>query len=330
MENNIIITGATGYIGGHVALKFKQEGYRVIGIDRTVTIPAAVEYLDEFLCTDYADIVDTCAALNNSTAIIHCAGTSLVGPSLTDPGEYYNNNTAKTNKMLNWLARKGWCGSIIFSSSAAIYGNNPASPLPESAAWKVLPMNPYGWSKLLTEQILQDHCTAHGFRGIALRYFNAAGCDPQGRLGCVKDGTHLITKIANAALTGTELIINGNDYRTRDGTCIRDYIHVTDLADAHYRAVKHAEESMREHAFVSFNVGTGIGLSNKEVLDQFELSSETSITWRYGPRREGDPDILVSDPSHFKITTGWEARHSDIDSLSITTFNWMKKTYYNV
>lgn len=330
MENNIIITGATGYIGGHVAQRFKQAGYRVIGIDRTVTIPATVEYLDEFLCTDYADVVDTCAALNNSTAIIHCAGTSLVGPSLSDPGEYYENNTAKTNKMLNWLAKKGWCGSVIFSSSAAIYGSNTNCPLTETSAYAWLPINPYGWSKLMTEQVLEDHCRAHGFRGVALRYFNAAGCDLSGKLGCVKDGTHLVTRLVNGALSNTEVVINGNDYATKDGTCVRDYIHVTDLAEAHFLAVKYAEESMRESQFKAYNVGAGIGYSNKEVLDEVIALTGNQLQWRYGPRREGDPDELVSSTSEFRAATGWEANHSNIDCIVNSTWDWMKKTYYNV
>ena len=328
MSKTIIITGAAGYVGGHTALRFKEAGYTVIGVDRAITIPAAIEHLDEFLCTDFVDIVDYCAPLREASAIIHCAGTSLVGPSLTNPGEYYNNNTAKTNRMLDWLAGKGWTGSIIFSSSAAIYGNYAHCPIAESSAYKSTPINPYGWSKLMTERVIADHCNAHGFRGISLRYFNAAGCDPEGRMGCAQDGTHLVTRIVDGTLSGDEIVIFGNDYDTRDGTCVRDYIHVSDLADAHLEAVCLAE-GMKTGEHRSYNLGTGRGYSNREVLEQVAAYAGTKLNWRFGPRREGDPDQLYADPRRFMQDTAWRPSHSSIADIASTTFNWMKKTYYN-
>ena len=328
MSKTIIITGAAGYVGGHTALRFKQAGYTVIGVDRQVTIPAAVEHLDEFLCTDFVDIVDYCAPLREADAIIHCAGTSLVGPSMANPGEYYNNNTAKTNRMLTWLASKGWSGSIVFSSSAAVYGNHAVCPIGESATYKSTPINPYGWSKLMTERVIADHCRAHGFRGISLRYFNAAGCDPEGHMGCVKDGTHLVTRIVNGTLSGEEIVINGNDYDTRDGTCVRDYVHVSDLASAHLEAVCLAA-GLHPGEHRSYNLGTGRGLTNKEVLEQVADYAGTRLNWRFGPRRDGDPDQLYADPRRFMQDTGWKPEHSSIADIASTTFNWMKKTYYN-
>ena len=328
MSKTIIITGATGYVGGHTALRFKQAGYTVIGVDRAVTIPAAVEFLDEFLCTDFVDIVDYCAPLREAGAIIHCAGTSLVAPSLKNPGKYYNNNTSKTNRMLDWLGTKGWSGSVIFSSSAAVYGNYAACPISEGSIYKSTPINPYGWSKLMTERVIADHCLAHGFRGISLRYFNAAGCDPEGGMGCVKDGTHLVTRVVDCTLSGEEIVINGNDYDTRDGTCVRDYIHVTDLADAHLEAVCLAESFKRgEHR--SYNLGTGRGLTNLEIVQQVEAYAGRKLKWRYGPRRAGDPDQLYADPRRFMQDTSWKPRHSSIGDITSTTYKWMKKTYYN-
>lgn len=328
MSKTIIITGATGYVGGHTALRFKQAGYTVIGVDRQITIPAAVEYLDEFLCTDFVDIVDYCAPLREAGAIIHCAGTSLVGPSLTDPGEYYNNNTAKTNRMLNWLGAKGWSGNIIFSSSSAVYGNNALCPISEGAIYSSLPISPYGWSKLMTERVIADHCHAYGFRAISLRYFNAAGCDMQGRLGCVKDGTHLVTRVVDSILGGTQVIINGNDYNTRDGTCIRDYIHVSDVADAHLEAVCLAEGlPAGEHR--AYNIGTGRGYTNHEVLEQLLALAGHDVPWSFGPRREGDADELASDPRKFMQDTAWRPQHSSIGDIATSTWQWMKKTYYN-
>ena len=328
MSKTIIITGATGYVGGHTALRFKEAGYTVIGVDRRITIPAAVEFLDEFLCIDFADIVDYCAQLREAGAIIHCAGTSLVGPSIADPGEYYNNNTSKTNRMLNWLSIKGWKGSIIFSSSAAIYGNFARCPIGESAVYSSLPVSPYGWSKLMIERVLADHCHAHGFRGISLRYFNAAGCDPQSRMGSERNGTHLFTRIIDNVLSGTEIVINGNDYDTRDGTCVRDYIHVTDLAEAHLEAVCLAE-SLKPGEHRSYNLGAGRGYTNMEVLRQVEDYAGTKLNWRYGPRRAGDPDQLYADPKKFIQDTTWHPKHSSIAEIASTTFNWFKKTYYN-
>ena len=329
MSKTIVITGAAGYVGGHTALRFKQAGYTVIGVDRQITIPAAIEHLDEFLCTDFVDIVDYCAPLREAGAIIHCAGTSLVGPSLKNPGEYYNNNTAKTNRMLDWLASKSWSGSIIFSSSAAVYGNNALCPISESSTYKSTPINPYGWSKLMTERVIADHCHAHGFRGISLRYFNAAGCDPEGKMGCVQDGTHLITRVVNGTLSGNEIVINGNDYDTRDGTCVRDYVHVTDLANAHLEAVCLAE-GLKPGAHRSYNLGTGRGFTNLEILQQVEAYAGHKLKWRYGPRREGDPDQLYADPRRFVQDTGWKPLHSSIGDITSTTYNWMKNTYYNV
>ena len=328
MSRTVIVTGATGYVGGHTAMKLKEAGCTVIGIDRKITIPAAVEFLDEFLMTDFADVVDTCAALREAQAIIHCAGTSLVGPSLTDPGEYYDNNAAKTNRMLDWLHNAGWKGAVIFSSSAAIYGNDAVCPISETAAWKSLPINPYGWSKLVTERFLYDHCRAHQFKGISLRYFNAAGCDPDGRMGCVKDGTHLVTRVVNGVLSGEEIVINGNDYETRDGTCIRDYVHVNDIAEAHIEAMLMSEK-MQHGEYRSYNIGTGKGYSNLEILKQVEDLAGHKLFWRYGPRRAGDPDRLFSNPRKFMQDTTWSPQHSSVGDLAQTTWNWMKKTYYN-
>jgi len=328
MSKTIVITGAAGYVGGHTALRFKQAGYTVIGVDRQITIPAAVEHLDEFLCTDFVDIVDYCAPLREADAIIHCAGTSLVGPSIENPGEYYNNNVSKTNRMLDWLASKGWSGSIVFSSSAAVYGNNANSPINESAIYSSVPINPYGWSKLMAERVIADHCQAHGIRGIALRYFNAAGCDPGGGMGCLKDGTHLFPRIINSVLSGQKIIINGNDYETRDGTCVRDYVHVSDIASAHLEAVCLAQ-SFKSSEFRAYNIGTGIGFTNLEVLEQIQAFAGVDINFGFGPRRSGDPAELVADPRHFVQDTGWEPTLSRTGDIARTTWEWMKNTYYN-
>jgi UDP-arabinose 4-epimerase len=328
MSRTVVVTGATGYVGGHTAMKLKDAGFTVIGVDRQITIPAAMEFLDEFCMTDFVDIVSTCASVRKANSIIHCAGTSLVGPSIKNPGEYYDNNAAKTNRMLTSLNQAGWSGSIIFSSSAAIYGNDAVCPIPETSAWKSFPINPYGWSKLIAERFIYDSCRAHKFKGISLRYFNAAGCDVDGRMGCIRDGTHLITRVIKGVLSGEEIIINGNDYNTRDGTCVRDYVHVSDIAEAHIEAVLLAEK-MEDGEYRTYNIGTGKSFSNLDVVKQITDLAGHKLFWRYGARREGDPDSLYSDPRKFMQDTTWNPQLSGLGDIAQTTWNWMKKTYYN-
>lgn len=329
MTKPIIITGAAGYIGGHTALELKRHGHTVIGIDRAVTIPAAVEFLDEFICMDFADVTDYCAQLRHVDTIIHCAGTNLVEPSVTDPGEYYNNNVAKTNRMLDWLGRKKWPGTVIFSSSAAIYGN-ARSPIAESAVYSARPQSPYGWSKLMVEQILHDHCQAHGLKGISLRYFNAAGADPQSQMGPAQNGTHLINRVIEAVCKNTmsEFVINGADYDTRDGTCMRDFIHVTDVALAHLAAIKFSEH-MPKAQHRCYNIGTGTAFTVKEVLQAVTNFAGVTFQAKLGTRRSGDTDRLFADPTRFIYDTNWKPQHSDLAEIARTTYAWMKKTYYN-
>jgi UDP-glucose-4-epimerase GalE len=323
MNKKVIITGAMGFIGSHTAKTFKQAGYHVIGIDLKDTIPQATAYLDQLFVDDFVYITPDAAVVNDVDAIIHCAGTSLVGPSIADPYTYYNNNSAKINTVLDSLHNKGWHGTFVFSSSAATYG----IPLDNRQLYETdtqLPISPYGQSKLFGEHIIKDHCRAHGFRGIALRYFNAAGCDEDGTLGHVVDDTHMIPRVLSAYRQQQLFNLYGNDYYTADGTCIRDYLHVTDIAQAHLAAVHLAEKS-KPGEFNAYNLGTGTGHSNLEIIKACNRAVKGTVDFVTQARRIGDPDYLVANSDLFQITTGWRPVNSSIDNIVSTAWAWEQK-----
>lgn len=321
MTKTVVITGAMGFVGSHTAKVFKANGYRVIGIDREETIRGAGQYLDAWLKDDFVNVL-AIAAKDNSP-IIHCAGTSLVGPSILNPAEYYENNSAKTNRALESLANSDWQGTFVFSSSAATYGYPDDGMALIKETDPQLPISPYGWSKLFCEKIIKDHAYARGFKGIALRYFNACGCDPDGTLGHNVDDTHLIPRILSAHQNGKPFIMYGNDYATPDGTCIRDYLHVMDIAQAHLAAVE-LGETMNAGEFGAYNLGTGYGISNGVVVESCSTIVGEPINVSYGPRRIGDPDALIASSQLFRDKTGWFAKSSDIGTIVKTAWNWQK------
>ena len=320
----VLITGVLGFIGGHTAKAFKQAGYRVIGIDREWTMKEGSFFCDMLFIDDFVNIGSTVAVKEQVDSIIHIAGTSLVGPSLKDPGEYYSNNVAKTNQMLDDLASAGWKGNIVFSSSAATYGNDCPIPIKETAIGT--PVSPYGHSKKMCEYVIADHVRAYGHKGIALRYFNACGCDPDGELGNIWNDSHLIPRVIQSVLEKQPLTIFGNDFATKDGTCIRDYLHVSDIAQAHLQAVNLCD-SLDKTTFRAYNLGTGQGFSNLEIARTVEEVTGFKLNSQFGPRRLGDPDKLIADPSNFINDTGWVPRHSDLVNLVKTTHTWMKELY---
>ena len=323
MNNKVIITGAMGFIGSHTAKVFKEYGYHVIGVDNKLTIPQASRYMDQLLVDDFVEITAAAATVNNVDAIIHCAGSSLVGPSIEDPYTYYWNNSSKTNDLLERLWTRGWHGKIVFSSSAATYGVPQGNrQLYETDLQS--PISPYGQSKLFCEKIIQDHCRAHGFTGIALRYFNACGCDSDGTLGHVIDDTHMIPRVLSAYRQGKMFTLNGDDYSTPDGTCIRDYLHVTDIARAHLESVCLAE-TFHPGEFRAYNLGTGEGKSNKEIIWACNWAVREKINFTVGPRRIGDPDYLVANSDRFQQDTAWRPENSDIENIVATTWAWEKK-----
>ena len=323
----VIITGGLGFIGSHTCKAFKNAGYYVIAIDRNVLVPGATKYIDEYIKDDYVTMASFCAVHKNAQAIIHLGATSLVGPSMNNPGLYYDNNVSKTNTMLHQLADTKWQGGIVFSSSAAIYGNDDFDK-PWKEKDRKNPISPYGRSKLMCEQIIEDHCMAHNFKAIALRYFNACGCDPDNELGNTIDDTHLVPRVVSSLITKQRLVINGDDFDTKDGTCVRDYLHVTDIANAHVKAVEMLET--QEKPYRPFNLGTGKGYSNLDIIKEVERVSGIKIPYNVGPRREGDPGMLIANPNKFMKNSDWVPKHSDLTTIVKTTIDWMKKIDYTI
>jgi UDP-glucose-4-epimerase GalE len=324
MSKSVLITGVAGFIGSHTAKVFKEAGYKVFGIDWHTHRPESCQYIDQLFIDDFAGVAGFVAAQNNVDAIVHCAGTSLVGPSLFDPYTYYNNNSAKTNIMLQDLVDQSpaWRGTVVFSSSAATYGI-PTNPGNIAEYDPKQPISPYGWSKLFCERIIQDHCSANSFKGIALRYFNACGCDPDQTLGHLEDDTHMVPRVLSAYQNKKDFTLYGNDYNTPDGTCIRDYLHVMDIAHAHLEAVRLAE-TMMPAEFRAYNLGTGQGYSNKEIIDTARRVVDDYINVTVQGRRVGDPDKLVANSSEFQKDTFWKPKYSDIETIVRTTWEWQK------
>lgn len=317
----IAITGCNGYIGGQTVLSFKAAGYNIIGADWAMGAPWLHDSVD-FMVTDDCSsaLFAEAVAERNPVALIHLAGTSLVGPSIENPLPYYWNNVGTTANMLQWLNEAGWHGKVIFSSTAAVYKPSHTK-LTETC--DLLPSNPYGRSKLLTETVLQDAARAHGFDVTVFRYFNACGADGFGRHGQESYATHIMARIMHASLTETPFVIHGNDYETEDGTCIRDYLHVEDIAYAHRVAVESIED-VPGGRFRIYNLGTGRGTSNLEVVNMAQAVLGTKLNVEIGPRRLGDAPILVASPDKFIADTGWRPLRS-IDYMLRTAYDWHMK-----
>lgn len=265
--------------------------------------------------------LDAVIAVHRPIAVMHFAAFTYVGESVADPGKYYRNNVTGTLVLLEAMRDAG-IRNLVFSSTAAIYGIPDKVPIQENAA--KIPINPYGQSKWTAEQMIADFTAAHGMRSAALRYFNAAGADPGGEIGeCHEPESHLIP-LAMQAVTGEgpALTVFGDDYPTSDGTCVRDYIHVTDLADAHVRALEQLER--RDGADV-FNLGTGKGFSVREVLAAVETIAGRPVPHSMGPRRQGDPSELVSDPAKALSELDWKAAHSDLQTIISTAWAWHRR-----
>ena len=252
---------------------------------------------------------------------MHFAAYLVVPESVADPLKYYRNNVAGTANLLT-VALEHDCKCFVLSSTCATYGVTPEVPIRETTPQN--PINPYGMSKLMVERMLADTETAHGLRWAALRYFNACGADPEGRVGeCHIPEIHLIPSALEAAAgLRPPMKLFGTDYPTPDGTCIRDYIHVTDLADAHVRAV---ERLLAGESIGARNLGTGIGRSNREVLEAIERITGKAVPIEEAPRRPGDPPELVADADRFKQEFGWDPTHSDLDTIVSTAWSWLQK-----
>lgn len=318
----VLVTGGAGYIGSHAVLALADAGWPVVVLDNLVTgFRWAVDPRASFVEGDVgdADVVARTIAGFGIGAIMHFAGSVVVPESVADPLKYYGNNTANSRTLIE-QAVAGGVRHFIFSSTAATYGIPEASPVREDMP--TVPINPYGMSKLMTEIMLKDTAAAHPINYCVLRYFNVAGADPDGRAGQATEGaTHLI-KVATEAATGkrSHVSVFGTDFDTPDGTGVRDYIHVSDLAAAHLLALEALiAEPERD---LTLNCGYGRGFSVLEVLDAVEKAAGTRIERRMEGRRAGDPDALISANDRIVETFGWQPRHARLDTIVAHALAW--------
>ena len=318
----VLVTGGAGYIGSHAVLALLDAGWRVAVIDNLVTgFEWAVPKDAAFVKGDIADqpLMARLIEEHGIGAIVHFAGSVVVPESVENPLKYYENNTVKSRSLIE-SAVKGGVRHFIFSSTAATYGIPDRVPVAEDS--RTQPINPYGWSKLMTERMLADVSAAHPINHCALRYFNVAGADPKGRSGQSTAGaTHLI-KVAVEAATGKResVSVYGTDYDTPDGTGVRDYIHVSDLADAHVHALeKLIADPAASH---TMNCGYGRGFSVMEVLDSVDRVTNLHVERRMEPRRAGDPDSLVADNAKILATLPWRPKRDDLDTIVADALAW--------
>ncbi len=321
----VLVTGGAGYIGGHAALALLDAGWTVIVLDNLVTgfrwgVPEGAIFVEGDVAD--AERVEQTIREYGIGAILHFAGSLLVGESVHDPLKYYRNNTAASRTLIETAVKTG-VRHFVFSSTAATYGIPEVMPVAEDTP--KAPINPYGRSKLMTEEVLADVARAHPLNYAALRYFNVAGADPQGRAGqSLAQATHLI-HVAMEAATGKRPYIGifGQDYATPDGTCVRDYIHVSDLADAHVDALEwliaHPDKSE------TMNVGYGRGFSVLEVLDVADRVTNVAIVRKLEPRRAGDPDTLIADNSRILSILPWRPKRDDLAKIVGDALQWERK-----
>ena len=320
----VLVTGGAGYIGSHMALALVEAGQDVVVIDNLSTgfSPFVPQGVPLFI-GDAGDenLVEGVIAAHGVDAIMHFAGSVVVPESIRDPLGYYRNNTFTTRNLLNVAVR---CNirRFIFSSTAAVYGNPDQVPVAEDAPTR--PMSPYGMSKLMSEVMLHDVATAHGLSYVVLRYFNVAGADPQARVGLATAGATHLLKIAVEVATGQRpsIEIYGTDYPTPDGTCIRDFIHVSDLVEAHRSALDYL---VRGGTSATFNCGYGRGYSVREVIEAVRRVGGRPIAVQEGPRRPGDIMTMVADTSRIHRAVDWTPRFDDLDTIVAHALAWEEK-----
>ncbi|MBF0547412.1 MAG: UDP-glucose 4-epimerase GalE [Candidatus Riflebacteria bacterium] len=324
-EKTVLVTGGAGYIGSHACKALKAAGYNPIVFDNLVYGHKEFVKWGPFLEGHLEERAKLDEAINKyrPSAVMHFAAYALVGESVTNPGKYYRNNVSGSLTLLEAM-RDYEIKRLVFSSSCATYGVPQTIPIPEDHSQN--PINPYGSSKLMMEKMMSDFSIAHGLSFLALRYFNAAGADPDAEVGELHDPeTHLIPLVLDAGLKRRpNITVFGTDYDTPDGTCIRDYIHVTDLADAHILALKYLERNSKSGAL---NLGNGAGYSVKEVITVAEKVMGCKIPVVYGERRAGDPPRLVGNSVKTREILGWNPRFADLQTIILHAYNHRKKAF---
>jgi UDP-glucose-4-epimerase GalE len=316
---NILVTGGAGYVGSHAVRRLTQAGHQVWVYDNLGLGHRGACAAERLIVGDLADGRRLEAALreNRIEAVMHFAAFALVGESVSNPAKYYANNVLGSLSLLEAMRAAG-VSRIVFSSTTATYGAPEKMPISEDAPQK--PINPYGFTKLVVERALADYAHAYGFAYAALRYFNASGASPEGDIGEDHDPeSHLIPLVLQVALEQREQIsIFGDDYPTPDGTCIRDYVHVDDLADAHLRAL----DRLQPGQGLQLNLGTGRGYSVREVIEACRRVTGHAIPAVVGPRRAGDPPELVADATRARQQLGWQPRYQEIEEIVRTAWRW--------
>lgn len=310
----VVVTGGAGYIGGQTVLQLLDQGHSVFAIDRRCSPDHLKQWGAKWLQRDFADEY----ALNaiqqfRPDAIIHCAGTSLVGPSIMNPEEYYHNNFVKTKRLCDFLLTMEIKPRIIFSSSAATYGNPIITPCQEVDPTE--PISPYGESKLMVEWMLASYQQAYSLDYVAFRYFNACGADSQTRHGQESGATHIIARVLESLRDNKEFILNGNDYPTPDGTCIRDYVHVEDIANAHVKAMDITIPSG------VYNLGTNTGISNYEIINIAERITEKKLKVVLGSKRNGDPAFLTASADKWQKISGLQFMYN-LEDIINHVYKW--------
>lgn len=319
----ILITGGAGYIGSHTNKLLHRRGYSTLVFDNLVRGHRDLVRWGEFVLGDLADIeqLRLCFKSYSIQAVMHFGAFAYVGESVTDPSMYYANNVANTINLLNAMVEHG-VRSLVFSSSCAAYGIPEHIPITEEHPLE--PINPYGRAKRMVEQILKDYEPAYGLSSVSLRYFNAAGADPDGEIGERHEPeTHLIPLVLHAAIGKTpDVRVYGTDYDTPDGTCIRDYVHVSDLAEAHILALEYLQAGGKSTAF---NLGNGNGFSVREVVRTVERITGRRIGTVEAARRPGDPPALIGSAQKARDILGWTRRYQELPAIIQTAWEWHKR-----
>jgi UDP-glucose 4-epimerase len=322
----VLVTGGAGYIGSHTVRALTDAGESVVVIDNLSTgfsqfVPEGVA----LFIGDAADenLVEGVISAHQVETIIHLAGSVVVPDSMRDPLAYYRNNTMTTRSLLNAAVKCG-VNRFVFSSTAAVYGNPDHVPVPEHAPTR--PLSPYGSSKLMTEIMLHDVAAAHGMNYVVLRYFNVAGADPQARIGLATVGATHLMKIAVEAATGQRAKIDvfGTDYPTPDGSCIRDFVHVTDLAQAHRAALSYLRGGGTS---MTLNCGYGRGYSVKEIIEAVRRISGRNFAVQYAPRRPGDIMTMIADTTLIRWTLNWTPQYDDLEAIAAHALKWEEKLF---
>lgn len=315
----VLVTGGAGYIGSHAAKALHRAGYRVVVYDSFVAGHRGAVKYGELVTGDITDfgLLGETLRQHDIFAVMHFAAFLDVGESVREPAKYYRNNVSGALTVLDAMASEG-VKHFVFSSTCATYGEPIETPIVETHPQK--PINSYGESKLAVERALPHFERAYGMRWVALRYFNASGADPDGEIG--EDHSpeiHVIPRAIEAAIGGTGLTVFGDDYPTPDGTCLRDYIHVSDLADAHVKALDAIVETGKSGAY---NLGTGHPHSVREVIDTVQRVTERTVPWTLGPRRPGDPAVLYAAPHKAQAELHWAPQFPELESIVRTAWEW--------